>query len=155
MVRNQCRCPSVHTVSQLMFRIKIDASLCGDRMGNSSTNRCSFADIRFAQHCTEREAESEFPIWKCSSSHFVISTRDWIHWWATFGGQLSTQRLLTPLFISAFSVTLGCLVLHQRYKRRVENYLSLTKDMSTESGKKSTQFFPIDLDFSLFQIRLQ
>lgn len=34
-----------------------------------------------------------------------------------------------------FSVTLGCLVLHQRYKRRVENYLSLTKDLSSESGE--------------------
>lgn len=30
-------------------------------------------------------------------------------------------------------VTVGCLVLHQRYKRRVENYLSLTKELSTES----------------------
>lgn len=32
-----------------------------------------------------------------------------------------------------FLVTVGCLVLHQRYKRRIENYLSLTKDLSTES----------------------
>lgn len=30
-------------------------------------------------------------------------------------------------------MTVGCLVLHQRYKRRIENYLSLTKDLSTES----------------------
>lgn len=30
-------------------------------------------------------------------------------------------------------MTVGCLVLHQRYKRRVENYLSLTKDLSTET----------------------
>lgn len=28
---------------------------------------------------------------------------------------------------------MGCLVLHQRYKRRVENYLSLTKELSSES----------------------
>lgn len=32
-----------------------------------------------------------------------------------------------------FTVTIGCLVLHQRYKRRVENYLSLTKELSSES----------------------
>lgn len=31
------------------------------------------------------------------------------------------------------TVSVGCLVLHQRYKRRVENYLSLTKELSTES----------------------
>lgn len=30
-------------------------------------------------------------------------------------------------------MTIGCLVLHQRYKRRVENYLSLTKELSTAS----------------------
>lgn len=30
-------------------------------------------------------------------------------------------------------MTVGCLVLHQRYKRRVENYLSLTKELSSES----------------------
>lgn len=31
------------------------------------------------------------------------------------------------------TVTIGCLILHERYKRRVENYLSLTKELSNES----------------------
>ncbi|XP_031620929.1 integral membrane protein GPR155 [Contarinia nasturtii] len=37
------------------------------------------------------------------------------------------------ILVITFIVTIGCLVLHQRYKRRVENYLSLTKELSTES----------------------
>lgn len=32
-----------------------------------------------------------------------------------------------------FTVTIGSLILHERYKRRVENYISLTKELSTES----------------------
>lgn len=32
-----------------------------------------------------------------------------------------------------FTVTIGSLILHERYKRRVENYISLTKELSSES----------------------
>lgn len=44
-----------------------------------------------------------------------------------------SNKLVSNLFNPFILVTVGCLVLHQRYKRRVENYLSLTKELSTES----------------------
>lgn len=41
----------------------------------------------------------------------------------------STRARYTNVF--TFSVTVGCLILHQRYKKRFERYLSLANDVSS------------------------
>lgn len=38
-----------------------------------------------------------------------------------------------------FTVTVGCLVLHQRYKKRIEKYRSLAKDLSSDTSSPITE----------------
>lgn len=43
-----------------------------------------------------------------------------------------------------FVVTVGCLVLHQRYKKRFEKYRSLSNEVSTDTSEHPKKiFYPV------------